>query len=347
MENKFKIGFVTSQFGNITRGGAEVQMEKTMHYLNLTGVFDVELIDYNTRDLGKYELVHFFKSNPEFDFLVDKLKQSKVPYVVSSVYFPTRYFYEVILFKWFDKLLPRFVNSWMFRTQTLKLWRNAEMIFPNTDEEAFFLRKCGIKNRIEIIPNGLDRDEMKSISPEIFWEKYPQLKGKKFVLNVGRIDARKNQKRLVEACKELNVAVVIIGAIWEQNYYNEILAIGYTEVYFLGPIFDKQLLYSAFNACEIFCLPSTLETPGIVALEAAFYNKPIVITKAGGTRWYFGNLAKYVNWKSVPEIKEAIAFYLDLANRPTGLKQQVQNYFWDNIALQYKTLYLEILSAKK
>lgn len=341
-----RIGFVTSQFGNITRGGAEVQMEKTLQYLNDIEGVEVELIDYNTRDLSRFDLVHFFKSNPEFAFLVDKLKQCSIPYVVSSVYFPTRYTYEVILFKWFDKLLPRFMNDWMLRTQTLKLWRNADMLFPNTDDEAGFLKDCGLINKIEIIPNGLDRVEMIGIGAELFLDTYPELHGKKFVLNVGRIDRRKNQKRLIEACQQLSLPVVVIGEIWEQDYYDEILALGYSEVYFLGPIFNKKLLYSAYNACEIFCLPSTLETPGIVALEAAFYNKPIVITKSGGTKYYFGEQAKYINWKSVADIKNAIQFYLNPENRPTALKTQIQHCFWDNIANQYKDLYIKLVKGK-
>lgn len=340
-----RIGIVTSQFGNITRGGAEVQMEKTMQYLNEIDGVEAELIDYNTHDLTQYDIVHFFKSNPEFAYLIRVLKEKRVPYVVSSVYFPLRYQYEVLLFKWLPRLLPRFMNNWMLRTSILDLWNQAEMIFPNTDDEEQFLKDAGVVAPMQIIPNGLDPAEMQYVEPKFFLDKFPQLKGEQFVLNVGRIDRRKNQKRLVEACMALNIPLVVIGAVWEQDYYEEILKLGYDKVHFLGPIFDKKLLYGAFAACEVFCLPSTLETPGIVALEAAFYNKPIVITSSGGTKYYFKDQAKYVNWQSTEDIKSGIAYYYCKSEHyPKGLQELISNYYWDAIAKQYVMLYQRIIS---
>ena len=84
------------------------------------------------------------------------------------------------------------------------------------------------------------------------------------------MERRKNQKLLVQACKELDMPVVVVGKIWDKKYYEEILNIGYKECYFLGPIYNRKLLFSAYKSCSVFALPSTLETPGIAAMEAAF-----------------------------------------------------------------------------
>ena len=53
-----------------------------------------------------------------------------------------------------------------------------------------------------------------------------------------------------------------------------------------------NLQRSAYAAAEALVLPSFLETPGLVALEAAAAGIPrLVITNAGCTKEYFGNLA--------------------------------------------------------
>lgn len=48
------------------------------------------------------------------------------------------------------------------------------------------------------------------------------------------MERRKNQKLLVQACKELDMPVVVVGKIWDKKYYEEILNIGYKEAIFLG-----------------------------------------------------------------------------------------------------------------
>lgn len=156
---------------------------------------------------------------------------------------------------------------------------------------------------------------------------------------MARVERRKNQKLLVQACKELDMPVVVVGKIWDKKYYEEILNIGYKECYFLGPIYNRKLLFSAYKSCSVFALPSTLETPGIAAMEAAFYNVPIVITRNGGTNLYFEDKAYYVDWRNMQEIKAGI---IEMIDKPVDTKQMISNYSWDNIANMYVEMYKAI-----
>lgn len=344
IDKKIKVGVICDQFGNLQRGGAELQVENTVNYLVKTGVVDVEYITYQTTDLSQYDIIHIFKSIFEFTPVALSAKKLGIPYVLSTITFPKNYWFDLYTYK-FSRFLPLKMKSIFSPGRRITLWDNADFLFPNTDMEAEFLRKVTANRNIEIVPNGLDLTEFTPPDEKYFFSSYPELKNKKFVLNVARIEKRKNQKNLIFACKELNIPLVVIGKIGDENYYQEILDIGYTNFYYLGPLYNRELLFSAYAACQVFCLPSTVETPGIAAMEAAYYNKPLVITKKGGTQYYFNDKALYVDWKDIKGIKNAILASYNKNNVNT--KDLISEYSWDKVAAKYIRLYRQILANKK
>lgn len=344
VREKIKVGVICDQFGNLQRGGAELQVENTVNYLLKTGDVEVEYITYLTTDITKFDIIHIFKSIFEFTPVALSVKKMGIPYVLSTITFPKNYWFDLYTYK-LSRFLPSKLKSIFSPARRAILWDQADYLFPNTDMEAEFLRKVTRNRKIEIVPNGIDLSEFADPNPDFFFESFPIFKDKKFVLNVARIEKRKNQKNLVLACKELNLPVVVIGKIGDENYYQEILDIHYPNFYYLGPLYDRKLLFSAYSACRVFCLPSTVETPGIAAMEAAYYNKPLIVTKNGGTRYYFKDKAKYVDWKDVKGIKDAISLSYHIDNAET--KELISQYSWDKVASQYVSLYRKILVNKE
>lgn len=340
-----RIGIVTDQFANLTRGGAEVQVDMTVKYLNQLEGIEAAYIDRNTSNIDDYDIVHFFKSMYEFNDLGEWIKIKNIPYVVSTIYYPTKgYLFTEVLYKYVCKYLnKRFVNMFSL-ARRYNLWKNSKYLFPNTDDEALFFEKIGFKDKIEIIPNGIDKEEMLDVSETIFFDKFPFLKNKKFVLNVARIEERKNQLNLLKVCQKMNVPLVIIGKIWDEEIFKQMKDLKYDDFYYLGPIYDRELLFSAYKACSVFALPSSVETPGIVALEAAYYNKPIVITNNGGTAYYFKNKVEYVQYGNNEELKTALE--KSMKKTETNYTELIQEYYWHNIVKKYKEKYCEILTEK-
>lgn len=340
---KIHVGIVTEQFGNLDRGGAEVQLDNTVAALNKIDGVTTEIITSETKDIERFDIVHFFKSSFTFFQLVNLLINKKVPYVVSTIFFPENYLFELLKYK-ILRHTP-IIKKISFIKFQYYLWENASKLYPNTDKELEFLRKIDVKTPATIIPNGLITDEMDDLADEdLFYKTYPFLKEEKFILNVARIDPRKNQTRLTIACKELNVPLVIIGNNLHNKSFEEIKKINYSKLYYLGPIFDKKVLYGAYKACSVFCLPSTMETPGIAAMEAAYFNKPLVITKFGGTQYYFKDRAYYIDWRSIKEIKTGIRTMMKKESVST--KDIIEQYTWNSIADRYITEYQKIIHSK-
>lgn len=331
-----RIGIICDQLGNLQRGGAEVQLDNTIKALNQLPNVSAEIINYKTTNITQFDLIHFFKSNGEYQILADYLKVKKIPYVVSTIIFPEKYWSTVLKYRLID-LVPNRFKYLFYPAWQLFLWKNASMLFPNTDSEALFLSQTGVDSPMEVIPNGLDEEEMLLADRTSFLERFPQLEGMKFVLNVARIDRRKNQKRLVLACKELDLPVVLIGKVWDENYWNEIRNIHYEKMYYLGPIYERPVLLGAYQCCALYCLPSSMETPGISAMEAAFFNKPVVITKDGGTKYYFKEQVYYVDWKNIEGIKQGIQTMWKQTQVQT--RDIMMAYTWNSIANKYKKIY--------
>lgn len=134
---------------------------------------------------------------------------------------------------------------------------------------------------------------------------------KDYVLSVANIDTRKNTARLIHSCEELNLPLVLVGAIRDQDYFSSLNIEQKKNVIFLGPIYDPQDIRNLMRDCSVFALPSLCETPGISALEAAAQGAEIVITSEGCAKEYFGDHAFYVE----PLEVDSIAYGLILASK--------------------------------
>ena len=333
---RIHVGIVCDQFGNFDRGGAEVQVDNTVKALNKIEGITTEIITCQSQDVERFNIVHFFKSSIAYFTFAKLLKNKGIPYVVSTIVYPENYTVDLLKYT-IGHSIP-ILNKISWTKFHYFLWQNAAMLFPNTDKELKFLRDIGVKAPAKVIPNGLNLYEMDIDSDEeTFYSHYPFLREKRFVLNVARIDKRKNQSRLVRACKDLDVHVVIIGNNLDTKEFTKVQELQYEKVHYLGPIFDKRVLFGAYKACAVFCLPSTMETPGIAAMEAAYFNKPIVITKFGGTEYYFKDKAYYVNWRSLDEIKKGIETMMN--KKVVHTRELIVEFTWDRIAEMYVEMY--------
>lgn len=118
---------------------------------------------------------------------------------------------------------------------------------------------------------------------------------------------RKNVERLIRAVGPLGLPLVIAGIATDPAHKArlEALARPYAGIRFLDYL-ETQWRDSLYAAARVFCLPSEHEGTGLVALEAASYGAAIVITRNGGPRDYFGELAEYVDPESVEDIRAAV-----------------------------------------
>ena len=327
-----KILFATYPMAFHTPGGGEVQLLAYQKHLPALGV-NVELMDpWNPRFLD-HDLVHFFSCVGGSIHLCNFVKRLGLPLVISSSLWiteETRHLYPV------DEIRGQ-----------LSL---ADRIITNSEMESDTLSQVlGIaRDRFASVYNGVDSVFSERPPASLFREHFG-LAGE-FVLNVGNIEARKNQLVLAQAMRSLpDHKLVLIGHVRDPDYLEQTVAAGLPgQVIYLGPLpHDSELLRSAYQACTTFCLPSTLETPGLAALEAAVQGCSLVITEVGSTREYFGAAARYVVPQDPTSVQQGLSQALQSRARgvPAGLDAAafLQTYAWSQVTTKLKEIYASVL----
>jgi len=151
------------------------------------------------------------------------------------------------------------------------------------------------ENRFEIIPHGFDVSRYTANQPDRLAARQKlNLPGNALIAGVvGRLDPKKGQHILIEACHrlrqkghELHLLFVGDPSIGEETGYDAQLKqlvdkYGLTsQTHFRS--FTSEVEY-AFAALDIFTLTSKSETYGMVTLEAMASGLPVVGTREGGT----------------------------------------------------------------
>ncbi len=153
------------------------------------------------------------------------------------------------------------------------------VIAPSESVEGL-LKRQQIYN-VSMVPNGIDTERF---NPKVKGRSVrTRLLGKsrdKLVLYVGRLSAEKNVQTLIRAAHILRgkpIRFVVVGSGPAMRKYVHMAAryrLG-DRIKFVGFVPDKELP-KYYAAADLFCMPSTFETQGIVALEAMACGKPVV-----------------------------------------------------------------------
>lgn len=329
-------------------GGATIQLQQTAKHLGDYGVSADFFSPWEQYDPADIDLVHVFGAYMANYDLVLRLKDLGFKVAVSPVFYTMRSHAFVRWTRKLEALANRpFSGIWSNYGIAAQICRAADMILPNTTAEAkLFAGGMGVQSdKIRVIPNGVE-ERFYTAEPDLFQQEFGS---EKFVLCVAHMTSgRKNVLSFIRAMADVDCNAVVVGKVFDNDYGHQCLRAADDNPRLRiinGLPHDSPLLASAYAACEVFALPSILETPGIAALEAALAGAKIVITPHGGTRDYFGDMAFYPDPYRIESIAGSIT--AALAAKPSkALRDRVyQEYLWPRVAQKTAAAYRELLSG--
>lgn len=154
-----------------------------------------------------------------------------------------------------------------------------------TRSEAEHYRDAGLRQPIVIIPNGVEVPA--EICPEPFYDRYPQLRGRRLLLFLGRIHPKKGLALLCQSwasiCRDYPDAQLILAGPDSEGtkvlLEAQISALGIeSRVTFAGMLRGNEK-WAALRAATVFLLPSYSEGFSIAVLEAMGAGIPVIVSR--------------------------------------------------------------------
>jgi glycosyltransferase involved in cell wall biosynthesis len=261
-----KVLFAAYPHIGLNHGGLQIQMEETQKAL-LEDNIEVSKYDCWDPNLAHFDVLHCFSIHSSLLPIIQSAKSHGIKVVVSTVF--NAYFRSSFLLGMqvrISKQLRGLFSALKSASQIIEL--TDCIIALSEDEKMMLIEVFGCKaNKIEVIPNGIDPIFF-SADKSLFAK---QCSLKKYVVCIGKIEPRKNQRSLIKACSHLGRNLVLVGP--ENVLYPEYLELCKTEAQkddlFLGLVANTDpLLPSILAGADIFALVSKSEVLPISALEA-------------------------------------------------------------------------------
>jgi glycosyltransferase involved in cell wall biosynthesis len=325
-----KILYATYPWAFEVPGGGEQQLLQYERTLRKQGYEIARHNPWNS-NVANSDIVHFFSCMGGSSHFCNFVKSQGRPLVVSASL-------------WLTEETLQLYPIEEIRHQLLM----ADAIVTNGDIESRQIQNLLHleHKRFVTVRNGFDTVFAKPVKPDLFREHF-DISGP-FLLNVGNIEPRKNQLLLALAARSMQLPLVILGHIRDKAYANAVLEAGGSGLRYLGPVDHHSLiLRSAYAACAAFCLPSTLETPGLAALEAAAAGARIVITCEGSTNEYFSDLVHYVKHDDEQNISAQIDYALRAPHGNELAKRVISHFTWDHAVHPLAELYQSLIAPGK
>jgi len=368
------------------RGGDTIQMEKLSEEIKKLG-HNVDINLTINPDLERYDLVNIFNINHIVEFYPQfkNAKKQNKKVVISAIYHSMRdiktweklnsygfrkllnslgitnqyvrdylkNIYKIIFEKKYDKILP-LINQMIIGTkkQQKEVIENCDMVFVQTLREVE-----DIKTELDIsdfrfghVVNGVDTSYA-DLSAEEIKNKY---KLDKYILEVGRIEPRKNQLMVIDAYEKLaaegklgnDIKLVFAGDknAHHQSYFLKFTAriTNNSNIIYLGfmPYSDIQHL---MTGAMVHVYPSWFETTGLLNIEALWAGTKVV-TSGARTKEYVKDYGHYCNPSDLNSIADAIIKSLNSDIDFCEVKRYIKdNFTWEIAAKQCVRYYEEIL----
>jgi glycosyltransferase involved in cell wall biosynthesis len=237
-----------------------------------------------------------------------------------------------------------------------RILNEAAAIHAITEEEAEDIRAFGIVAPILVIPNGIDPAEFQALpSPEEMDSIYPELKGKKVLLFLGRIHQKKGLDILARAFGQIarsrkDLHLLIVGPD-NDNYRSQVERLLESEgvldlTTFTGMLAEREKL-AALSRADVCVIPSYSEVRTIVALEAMACGLPVIITQQCHFPEVVEANAGIVIEPKADQLADALNELLDNSKLceemgENGRRLIMDKFTWDKIADQMIQLYEDV-----
>ena len=229
-----------------------------------------------------------------------------------------------------------------------------------SEAEAQSIRAYGMRNRVCVIPNGVDLPDLSEIAArrvQAFAE------GRKVLLYLGRLHPKKNTANLIRAWKRIidchpsaKASWLLAIAGWSQGGYEAQLRqltsdLGLTaSVIFLGPRFRTEK-NECYRASDAFIIPSLSEGLPMTVLEAWAYAKPVLMTPECNLPEGFASAAALRVGTSPEKIAAGVQQMIEMSgddrramgNRGRSLAET--KFSWPAIGEQMRSVYEWALSG--
>ncbi len=290
-------------------------------------------------------VLHFHNQYNLFFFLKltsDKLrKKATIAYTVHSYIWGT---------KW-DEIESTVKKKYF---QEVFCVQNADLVFVLNDITIdHFVTKLGVQSeRIHKILNGVNIDRYSPMTSDVVKElkKTNGLEGKKTIFQVGSVCPRKNQlgsvQMLMEYMKEhRDVVYMYAGGIIDTEYQENIKKLAEEngiadQVRYLGELAPGEQLNQYYNMADCCVFTSTLESFGLVIIEAISSGTPVVL----GSNLMFDLNGGYSMYYAEEEFVSMVDAALNGGKVSRGdVIDVLEKYSWDSVARLHSSLF----AAKK
>jgi len=244
-----------------------------------------------------------------------------------------------------------FINN-NFKKMFLKVVENSDHIITVSNSNYKIFKQFNLEDKVTIIPNCYNDKIFKPMEKSKARETLSLPQYKKIILTVGNVIPIKGHEYLIKAIdkvikKDKNVLCFIIGSgqlkAKLQKLINNLNLNNYVKLIGAKP-HDEIPLW--MNACDLFVLPSLMESFGIVQIEAMACGKPVVATQNGGSEEIImnENLGYLVEPKNPDKLAENILMALDRKWDEKYILNYAKKFSSDEIAKETIKIYEKVIN---
>ena len=229
------------------------------------------------------------------------------------------------------------------------------LIAVSEDTINYYTRKYSwIKNKIILIPIGINTDLFKPINKQKMREFYGFSNNEKIILYVGRMEKEKGLDILLKSLKKLeneiaNLKLVLVGDGRERKKLENLSRdLKLKNVMFMNSL-EHDKIPEIMNCADVFVLCSLYEGMPTVVLEALACGVPVVSTDVGDVYKVVkdGVTGYIVKKRTEEEVKNKLMDVLreDKISKENCISS-VQEYSWNEISKKIVSVYYEVLEKK-
>ncbi|MHB8483456.1 MAG: glycosyltransferase [Nitrospiria bacterium] len=234
-------------------------------------------VKYNVQQVG-YDEIWLFHANMGWTkFQYDSIKELKIPYRLFAIYYPGLY-------------------SDTSHAEMKEMIDGAKAVYCLSEAEKKEFTAEFPEREVIVIPNGVDTKIFNPYGPSVSAPK-------DFVMSAGRFDESKGFVRIIEACKELNIPVMIAGMKWN-NSYRDLLRKMWNGAW-IGDDIPQEVLASYYRSSKVYVCASQSERNNLCILEAHACGSNVITCPGNRGNEWLGN-TPIVDPNDKNAMKEAI-----------------------------------------